>query len=105
MGGRRTRLLGQALIRPGGVLICGHTVCLTVTDRSQPTYRSTYANRLIDAPMAVGPGWLAEPNGQRRMFWEELEARKNVMIPNEDSAGKHLVWPAGNRRLPQRVTA
>ena len=33
---------------------------------------------------AVEPGWLAELNEQRRAFREELEARQNVMVPNED---------------------
>ncbi len=30
------------------------------------------------------PGWLAELDEQRRVFREELEARQNVMVPNED---------------------
>ena len=30
------------------------------------------------------PGWLAELAGQRRVFREELEARENVTVPNED---------------------
>ncbi len=32
----------------------------------------------------VEPGWLANLNEQRRVFREELEARENVMVPNED---------------------
>jgi AAA domain/TrwC relaxase len=32
----------------------------------------------------VEPGWLAELNEQRRVFRKELEARENVMVPNED---------------------
>ena len=30
------------------------------------------------------PGWLAELAEQRRVFREELEARQNVTVPNED---------------------
>lgn len=30
------------------------------------------------------PGWLADLHEQRRVFREELEARQNVMVPNED---------------------
>jgi hypothetical protein len=30
------------------------------------------------------PGWLAKLNQQRRVFRQELEARQNVMVPNQD---------------------
>ena len=33
---------------------------------------------------AVEPGWLADLNEQRRVFRQELEARQNVIVPNED---------------------
>ena len=36
-----------------------------------------------DEPL-VHPGWLTELNEQRRVFREEVEARQNVMVPNED---------------------
>jgi len=36
-----------------------------------------------DEPTAE-PGWLADLHEQRRMFREELEARQNVIVPNED---------------------
>ncbi len=39
--------------------------------------------RVPDEP-TVEPGWLAKLNEQRRVFREELEARQNVMVPNED---------------------
>jgi len=35
------------------------------------------------------PGWLADLNEQRRVFREELEARQNLEIPNEDPDWEH----------------
>jgi hypothetical protein len=35
------------------------------------------------------PGWLADLHEQRRMFREELEARQNVIVPNEDPDWEH----------------
>lgn len=44
--------------------------------------------KVPDEP-TVEPGWLTDLNQQRRVFREELEARQNVMVPNEDPDWEH----------------
>jgi hypothetical protein len=47
------------------------------------------------------PGWLADLEEQRRVFREELNARQNVVIPNEDPDWEHE-GPAWQRWQAQR---